>query len=118
MFFYKNLYVSPRIKNPKRIKRDLVRGKGHFMLYILTLSRAVGKTRRPVLEIMHCANLQQPYYRANPPFIVGMAWGKEDAFELVRSITQEAFHLSGQWDAAVWLLSKVEREHGSRGSRL
>lgn len=114
MFFYKNLYVSSRIKDPNRIKKDLVRGKGHLLLYVLTLSPGSPEKGRPVLEIMHCANLQQPYYRSHPPFIVGLASGKEDAIEMVRSITQEAFDRSGQWDAAAWLLSKVKEEKPAR----
>ena len=103
MRFSKNMYSSPRIRDPRQIERDLRRGKGHLTIYVLTLSRQ--NTGKPVLEIMHCANLQQSWYREHPPLVVGIAEGRQDAFELVRAITQEAFDRTGQWDAAAYLQS-------------
>lgn len=110
MYFYKNMYISPRVRDPGRVKKDLARGKGHLLIYVLTLSgvpSAGEEAGRPVLEIMHCANLQQPWYRMNPPLIVGLAEGKEDAVELVETITKESFHMTGRWNAAEYLLSRI-----------
>ena len=39
MEFYKNLYISPRVRNPKQVRRDLVRGKGHLRIYVLVLAK-------------------------------------------------------------------------------
>lgn len=103
MVFYDKMYVSPRIRNPRKIKKDLVRGKGHLTIYVLVLAR--GPQGRPQLEFMHCSNLQTQYYRARPPFIVGLAEGRTDAVELVETITTEAFNMTGQWDAAQYLAS-------------
>ena len=101
MEFYKKLYISPRIRDPRRIKHDLKRGKGHLTIYLLVLGH--GPDGGPQLEIMHCANLQTRYYRERPPFIVGLAEGKADAIEMVNSLTQEAFEKTGQWNAARYL---------------
>lgn len=101
MEFYKKLYISRRIKDLKRIKSDLKRGRGHLSTYLLVL--AAGPDGGPQLEIMHCANLQSRYYRERPPFIVGIADGKADAIEMVNSLTQEAFEKTGQWNAARYL---------------
>ena len=51
MEFYKNLYISPRVRNPKQVRRDLVRGKGHLRIYVLGL--AINGQGKPRLEIMH-----------------------------------------------------------------
>ncbi len=105
MNFYKQLYISPRICNPRQVKRDLVRGKGHFLTYLLVL--APGPEGRPQLEIMHCANLQQRFYRERPPFIIGIAEGREDAFSMVEHISAEAYRETGSWNAAAYLASKT-----------
>lgn len=105
MDFYEELYISPAVTDPHRIKKDLMRGKGHLLTYVLVLVR--GPENRPQLEIMHCANLQQKYYRDHPPLIVGICEGKEDAFSMVEKITNESFALTGQWDPALYLAAKT-----------
>lgn len=101
MEFYEKLYVSPRIRDPRQVRRDLVRGKGHLSIYVLVLAK--GPSGGPQLEIMHCANLQSTWYRMHPPFIVGLAEGRRDAIGMVESLTRESFHMTGQWDAAAYL---------------
>lgn len=105
MVFYDNLYVSPRIRKPRQIKKDLLRGKGHLSIYVLLLAK--GPEGRPQLEIMHCANLHQPYYRERPPFIVGIAEGRADAIGMVEHITNEAFRMTGDWNAAAYLAGQA-----------
>lgn len=105
MIFYSNLYVSPKIRKPRKIKKDLIHGKGHLSIYVLLLAR--GPEGRPQLEIMHCANLQTQYYKAHQAFIVGLAEGKADAIEMVDAITNEAFNMTGQWNAAEYLASRT-----------
>ena len=105
MLFYKDLYVSPKIRRPRKIKKDLIHGKGHLTIYVLLLVR--GPEGRPQLEIMHCANLQSQYYRAHQAFIVGIAEGKADAIEMVNAITMESFNMTGQWNAAQYLASRT-----------
>ena len=104
MEFYKNLYISPRVRNPKQVRRDLVRGKGHLRIYVLVLAK--NGEGKPQLEIMHCANLKQDYYRRRPPFIIGIAQGRADAIEMVEEITNEAFRMTGDWSAAAYLSKK------------
>ncbi len=107
MIFYDNLYVSPRIRKPRQIKKDLMRGKGHLSIYVLLLAQ--GPEGRPQLEIMHSANLQTQYYKVHEPFIVGIAAGKADAVDMVDEITAESFRMTGQWNAAQYLASKTGR---------
>ena len=105
MIFYDKLYVSPMVRNPGKIRRDLLRGKGHLSTYVLVLAH--GPEGRPQLEIMHCANLQTRYYKVHQPFIVGIAAGKADAVELVDTLTTESYHMTGQWNAAEYLAART-----------
>lgn len=105
MVFYDKLYISPLIRNPRKIRRDLQRGKGHLSIYVLLLAHGPGGG--PQLEIMHCANLQTRYYKAHPPFIVGIANGRADAVEMVNDLTNEAFEMTGQWSAAKYLADRT-----------
>lgn len=105
MEFYKEMFVSPKIRDPRKIRQDLQRGKGHLTIYLLVLAR--GPEGRPQLEIMHCVNFLQPYFKEHSVYVVGMASGKADAVELVNRITQEAFDRTGQWDAALYLADRT-----------
>jgi hypothetical protein len=105
MVFYDKLYISPLIRNPRKIRRDLQRGKGHLSIYVLLLAHGPGGG--PQLEIMHCANLQTQYYRTHQAFIVGIAEGRADAIEMVEAITNESFNMTGQWNAAEYLASRT-----------
>ena len=109
MVFYDKLYVSPEIPNPRKVRKDLMRGKGHLTIYVLLLARE--PQGRPQLEIMHCANLQTAYYKAHPPFIVGIAEGRADAIDMVKRITEESFRMTGQWNAAQYLASRTAFEN-------
>lgn len=106
MEFYKKMYISPKIRDPRRIRQDLQRGKGHLTVYLLVLTE--GPEGRPQLELMHCANFLQPYYKDHSVYVVGMASGKADAIQMVNMITQEAFDRTGQWEAALYLAERTE----------
>ena len=73
MEFYKKMYISPKIRDPRRIRQDLQRGKGHLTVYLLVLTE--GPEGRPQLEIMHCANFLQPYYKDHSVYVVGTGQG-------------------------------------------
>ena len=105
MEFYKKMYISPKIRDPRRTRQDLQRGKGHLTVYLLVLTE--GPEGRPQLEIMHCANFLQPYYKDHSVYVVGMASGKADAIQMVNMITQEAFDRTGQWEAALYLAERT-----------
>ena len=38
MYFYKNLYAGPSIRDPEEVKRKLMRGEGQFTIYVIALS--------------------------------------------------------------------------------
>ena len=113
MFFYKNLYTGPSIKDPETVKEKLRTGRGQFTIYVIALSPVKPEAGSNQLEILHSANLQQPYYRNYPPFIVGLASGRIEAIELVRDMVQEAYDHTGSADVRAYLFP-----HGIRAKQI
>ena len=79
MYFLKNLYVGPSIHDPEKVKRNLISGAGQFTIYVICLSPSIPGPGANQLEILHCVNLQQPYYKKYPPYIIGIAEGMIEA---------------------------------------
>lgn len=103
MYFYKNLYVGPSIHDPEKVKRKLISGAGQFTIYVIALSPSSPGPGSNQLEILHCVNLQQPYYKEYPPFIIGLAAGMSEAVELVRVLVQESYEHTGSGDVRAYL---------------
>ena len=101
MKFYKNLYVGETIKDVKKVKRKLILNAGQMGIYVITLCK--GKDQ---LEIYHCVFLQQKYYRKNPPYIIGIANGYDEAVEIVRQIAMEAYECNGNCDLKKYILDR------------
>lgn len=100
MKFYKNLYVGDTISNPDKIKRKLKKHAKLLKVYVIVY---VEEDRR--LEIYHSLMLQQPYYRENPPYVVGIANSQEEANEVICQIAQEAVGRTGRADLVNYLFS-------------
>ena len=113
MYFYKNLYVGPSIHDPEKVKRKLLSGAGQFTVYVIALSPSVPGPGANQLEILHCVNLKQPYYKQYPPFIIGIASGRIEAFEMVADLVQEAYDHTGSGDVRAYLFP-----HGVRKMRV
>lgn len=92
MRFYKNLYLGDTVKRPKRLIRKLKRHKKLLGLYVIAFDQETDK-----LEVYHNLMLSQWYYKENPPgCIVGLANGKEEAFDVIERIAGEAFAATGR----------------------
>ena len=113
MFFYKSLYLGSSIRDPEAVKENLRTGRGQFTIYVIALSPVKPEPGSNQLEILHSANLKQPYYRKYPPYIVGIASGRIEAIELVRDMVQEAYEHTGSADVRAYLFP-----HGVRTKRI
>ena len=118
MYFYKNLYVGASIQNPDEVTRKLQRGEGQFTIYVIALSPSKPGPGANQLEILHCVNLQQPYYRSHPPYIIGIASGRIEAFELVKDMVQEAYEHTGSGDVRAYLFPHGVRRVQSKAPAL
>lgn len=84
--FYKNLYWGDSVKKHSQVKWKLYHGSGQFTIFCVKRAESEGDQ----LDIIHCAFLQQPYFRSNPAYIYGIAGSHEEALEIVLKIAQEA----------------------------
>ncbi len=98
MKFYKNLYIGDTIKKPDKIKRKLKQHKKMINVFVVVYAE---KTNQ--LEIYNSLFLQQWYYKENPPYIVGIANGQEEAVDIIRKITEETLAQTGNADLIEYL---------------
>ncbi len=88
--FHKNLYVGARVKHVRRVKWKLVHGAGQLGIYVISVCPGSDQ-----LEIMDAAFLKQPYYREFPPFVVGIAFGYEDALDVLLKMVRHVLDETG-----------------------
>lgn len=102
MKFYKNLYIGNTVKKPKKAIRKLKRHKLQPGLYVIAFDAETTK-----LSIYPSPVLAQWYYKENPPAcIVGLADGKEEAFEVIERIAQDALAATGEVSLVDFLSGK------------
>ncbi len=102
MKFYKNLYIGDTVKKPEKAIKKLKRHKKQPKLYVIVYDRDVKH-----LAVYHSLMLSQWYYKENPPgCIVGLAGGREEAFDVIERIAKEALEATGE----VSLVSYLSRE--------
>lgn len=118
MKFYKNLYVSPNIKNVPAVKWRLKHEAGNLALYVIVPSEndPVYHEGGNQLDMMHCANLQQPWARKKDWLIVGIAEGRAESFELIRQITQDCLDRRGDVNLKAFLFPKASEPKAGNGS--
>ncbi len=98
MHFYKELYLSPDIRNTGRLKRKLKTGRGSLNLYVLSLNDE-GKR----LEFFHNGILKQKALHDRDINIVGLASGRDECIDLIMRIVEEAHEATGAYDAYAYL---------------
>lgn len=87
MKFYKHLYISNSIKKKTfQIKYIISSRPLKRNYFIICLSKTNDQ-----LDIFNSKYLIQRYYKKNPPYIIGVAKDKDDAFFLVRDIIEDIY---------------------------
>ena len=98
MKFYKNLYIGDTVKKPHKIMKKLKKDKILPSIYVIVCME--GKRQ---LEIYHSLMLQQWYYKEASPAVIGIAGSKEEAFDLIQKVAQEAVDTTGAADLTAYL---------------
>ena len=88
--FDDRLYVGEGIRNIRKVKWKLRHRAGQIRVFVITLAEGPDQ-----LEIYHCAFLQQRYYKMNPPHIVGVAAGYDEAVQLVQRMVEDVLTRTG-----------------------
>jgi len=100
MKFHRELYVGNSIGNVRKVKWKLKHGAGQLRVFVIALAPGSDE-----LEIYHCAFLQQKYYRRNPPCIVGIAGGYEEAVELLQEMIADIYEKTGGYRLKEYFLA-------------
>lgn len=108
MKFYKNLYIGDTFKKPEKIIRKLKKYAKLNNVWLITYAE---ENRR--LEIYHCLMLQQPYYKTNPPYIVGIAGSQEEANMIICRIADETVRKTNTADLTAYLFPDINEEKDS-----
>lgn len=87
------LYIGDSIskKNLDKLKRKLKYHPLRSNVFLLTTAR----NGIDQLEIYHSPQLAQPYYRRNPPYVVGIAGTYQEALILLERMVQECWKTRG-----------------------
>lgn len=101
MKFYKKLYTGKSIKNPALVKWKLKHNAGQIKIFVIALAPG-----DDLLEIYHCAFLQQKFYKKYPPFIVGIAGSYDEALDLAASVVEEVYANTGGYAVKDYIISK------------
>lgn len=94
-----NFLIGESIKNPGKIKKKLNNGKLVPGIYLLTLSQNPSN----LMDIIPAALLLQKSFCGICPKIIGMAKGKEEALEMVRSLIDEMYTDTGAFAIAEYI---------------
>lgn len=85
MMFYSKLYCDKNTaKRKKKIIRKLRKNAGQVQLFLITIAE-----NDNLFDILHCANLKQPYYPKEDMKIVGLASSYHEAVDLVVSMIHD-----------------------------
>lgn len=102
MQFYKNLWVS---ENAIQKKFQIIWKLKHFRpqadVYVLVLA----DTPHDLIHIYPAKEFLQPYYkkRHQEIFVIGFAYTRVEALELVRRIVEEVYQKTGDCDISAYV---------------
>lgn len=89
--WHKNYYKGSNVNNVTKIRLKLIQGKPVPGIYLVTLS----ENPNNLLEILPALTLVQETAARMCPEIVGIAKGKEEAFDLITDMIQDIYEETG-----------------------
>lgn len=111
MKWYRPLYLgekakAAKLKTMKKVKEKRVQRDTYFI--------TLPSNPANLLDIISANQLLWPYYRRRRVrkkiWVIGIAKGKEEAFELVRTIVDEVYQKTGGFDIREYLKFGLKRE--------
>ena len=95
MRFIKNIFLGETVKAEyHKIRSRLNHGAGTVGIYVICMP----ETSDDPLEYFDAALLRQHYYRKNPPVIIGIAKGTDEAIAIVEQIIKQCMEETGSID--------------------
>ena len=104
MKWYRRLYLGDNAKKAKYKMFGRIR-KGRFQLDTFLIM--LPSNPNNLLDIVSANYVLQPHFKKNiykeELYVVGLANGKDEALELVRTIVDEVYHNTGGFDISGYL---------------
>lgn len=100
--YHSKLYLSEGITEEKldKIKKKLENKPLLSSVFLI----AVSANRSDQLDIFDARQLVQPYYKKNPPYVIGITKSREEAISIVEKIVQECLRERGDCALKEYLL--------------
>lgn len=103
MDWKKNFYYGPKaLEESSRIKKSLKRKKWLPGIYLIALT----DNPEHLLEVYECSQFLQPGLHTKELPVIGIAKGQEEAYELVRTLIDEVYQVTGALDVKTYFESK------------
>lgn len=104
MKWYKGLYLGEKAKEDKyKILGKVIKSRFQADTFLIMLP----SNSENVLDILPASYLNQPHFKnkfyKNELYVVGIAKGRDEALELVRSIVDEVYQATGSFDISGYL---------------
>ncbi len=103
--WYSKLYVGDSVRSrSRRLRWKISAGIGTLGIYLITIAA----NPNDQFDIISTLELQKKAIRKRCPLIIGMANGKEEAFDLIERIYTEALLKGNTADARTWLVERIK----------
>lgn len=104
MKWYKGLYLGDRARKDKyKILGKVVRSRFQADTFLIMLPSNPAN----ILDVVPAVCLNQPHFNnkfyKNEIYVVGIAKGRDEAFELIRSIVDEVYNATGTFNISSYL---------------
>ena len=92
LIWSEKLYISESLlKKSEKIKKKLSQGRPVFDVFLITCPT----NEENLFDVMDAKELLFPYHKQRKIPVYGLAKGKEDALELVRTIIEDMYRETG-----------------------
>ena len=101
----KKLYFGEcALEQKKEILSYIKRCKWQFGIYVITLA----ENEHNLLDVYETIQFEQNYYKKKDLQIVGVAVGRNEAFELVGEIVNDVYQKTGAFNVKEYFLTEKE----------
>ncbi len=109
MKWYHDLYVGDSIKDQsEKIKWKILHHAGQIQIYVISLASNPSN----LLDIIPARELLQKYYSGRELYIVGLAKGREEAYEVACSIVTEIYGKTGAFLVRDYIMAQEAESRG------
>lgn len=108
MKWYENLYAGESIRNKlEKIKWKIRHNAGQIDIYVI----GIASNPKNLLDIIPARELMQKGYPKKDLYIIGLAHGIDEAYEVVKQIIDEVYRATGGFDIVPYLQAKKDSKN-------